>query len=41
MAIKTITIKDVLSVEEEREVKDGFLMHDSRKIWTDAVPDAG
>ncbi len=34
---KTITIKDVLTHEEEKEVKDTFLMHDARRVWTDAV----
>ena len=34
---KAITIKDVLTVEEEKEVKESLVMHDSRKMWTDAV----
>jgi type III restriction enzyme len=34
---KTITIKDVLTQEEEKEVKDNLLMHDSQKVWADAV----
>ena len=34
---KTITIKDVLTNEEEKEVQDSLLMDDSRKVWADAV----
>ncbi|MGA3086450.1 MAG: DEAD/DEAH box helicase family protein [Thermodesulfobacteriota bacterium] len=34
---KTITIKDVLTHEEEKEVKDNLLMYNSRKVWADAV----
>lgn len=34
---KAIIIKEVLTLEEEKEVKDSFLMHDSRTVWSDAV----
>lgn len=34
---KAIIIKDVLTLEEEKEVRESFVMYDSQKIWTDAV----
>ena len=34
---KTITIKDMLTHEEEKEVKDNLIMYDSRKLWVEAV----
>lgn len=34
---KTITIKEVLSYEEEQEIKNSLMMQDSQKVWSDAV----
>jgi type III restriction enzyme len=34
---KSITIRGMLTHEEEKEVRENLLMHDSRKVWADAV----
>ena len=34
---KTITIKDMLTLEEEKEVEDNLFINDSQKLWVEAV----